>query len=155
LPNTGQGKFELRRIDFVGISLFIIAIVTLILFLLSLDESIRWWALIVTIISFIAFYKYEHIVKDPFINMATLKSNKTVSLVYLQFMIINLIYYCYFFGLPTFLQQKLEYSASYAGLIMLALAGFSVIIAPFAGSMIDRLGAKIPSIIGAVLLLIG
>lgn len=36
MPNTGQGKFEINRIDFIGIGLFIIAIMGLVLFLLSL-----------------------------------------------------------------------------------------------------------------------
>jgi len=38
---------------------------------------------------------------------------------------------------------------------MLALAGFSVVVAPIAGQMIDRLGSKIPLLTGALLLLLG
>lgn len=40
-------------------------------------------------------------------------------------------------------------------MIMLALAGFGVIVSPIAGGLIDRHGSKLPMMIGAVLLLIG
>src|SRR5699024_4095055 len=68
---------------------------------------------------------------------------------------INLVHYCFFFGFPTYLQQAQGYSEDHTGLIMLALAGFSVIVSPIAGQIIDRRGSKLPMVIGAVLLLIG
>ena len=155
LPNTGEGHFELRRIDFGGIAAFMIAIVGLILFLLSLEGKLNWWALAVFIVFGIGFYLLEIKRHDPFIDVAKLKKNRNVTMIYLQFMSINLVYYCYFFGFPTFLQQVKGYSPEHTGLIMLALAGFGVIIAPLAGRFIDRYGSKLPMIIGAVLLTIG
>ncbi|MCJ7840063.1 MFS transporter [Lederbergia sp. NSJ-179] len=155
LPNTGTGKFELRRIDFAGIGLFILTIIGLILFLLSLENTINWWALAIFLLGAISFYLYEKRQQEPFIDLASLKRNPTVSLIYLQFISINLVYYCYFFGFPTFLQQVHHYSEKHTGLIMLALAGFGVLVAPFAGRMIDHHGSKRPLIIGAVILFIG
>lgn len=155
LPNTGQGKFDLKRIDFVGIGLFTISIIGLILFLLSLDHTIRWWALIVFLVGIVGFYFYELTHQDPFIDMKALKKDHNVTFIYLQFMSINLIYYCYFFGFPTFLQQVRHYSELHTGLIMLALAGFGVIVAPLAGRIIDSYGSKLPMVMGASLLLIG
>lgn len=155
LPNTGQGKVELRRIDFIGIFLFILTIIGLILFLLSLENKIHWWALGIFILGTISFYQYEKRQEEPFIDLQSLKRNPTVSLIYLQFISINLVYYCYFFGFPTFLQQVHHYSERNTGLIMLALAGAGVIIAPFAGKMIDQHGSKRPLVIGAIILLIG
>ncbi|MFD1452937.1 MFS transporter [Oceanobacillus sojae] len=155
LPNTGQGKFEIKRINFIGIGLFITAIVGLILFLLSLDQNIRWWALLMFLAAGIVFYLYEIKQTEPFIDMKGLTKNHTVSLIYVQFMSINLIYYCYFFGFPTFLQQVRNYSEQHTGLIMLALAGFGVIVSPLAGRIIDKYGSKLPMVIGAALLLVG
>jgi EmrB/QacA subfamily drug resistance transporter len=155
LPNTGQGKFDVKRIDFVGIALFISAIVGLILFLLSLDQSIRWWALLLFLSAATGFYFYERKHVDPFIDVKGLTKNRNVSFIYLQFMSINLIYYCYFFGFPTYLQQVRHYSEQHTGVIMLSLAGFGVIVAPLAGRIIDRHGSKLPMVIGASLLLVG
>lgn len=118
--------------DFIGIGLFITAIVGIILFLLSLDQNVRWWALFMFIAAGTVFYLYEIKQAEPFIDMKGLTKNHTVSLIYVQFMSINLIYYCYFFGFPTFLQQVRNYSEQHTGLIMLALAGFGVIVSPLA-----------------------
>ncbi|MGY0693474.1 MFS transporter [Virgibacillus sp. FSP13] len=155
LPTKGQGKIDVKRIDFIGIILFIVSMIGLILFLLSLENNIHWSALVVFLISSVGFYFYEKKQEEPFIDLASLKRNTNVSFIYLQFTSINLIYYCYFFGFPTFLQQVRDYSEEHTGLIMLALAGFSVIVAPVAGRMIDRYGSKLPLVIGAFLLLIG
>mgnify|MGYP001029680201 CR=1 FL=1 len=155
LPKTDQVKIELGRIDFGGILLFIITMIGLILFLLSLESTIRWWALIVFIIAGIIFYKYENKRNEAFIDFDSLKKNSNVSFIYLQFISINLVFYCYFFGFPLFLQQVHHYSEKHTGLIMLALAGFGVIIAPIAGRLIDQYHSKLPLVIGALFLLVG
>jgi MFS family permease len=155
LPGTGKTKVDVGQIDFPGISFFTISIVGLILFLLSLEDGIRWWALIAFMVSAVCFYFYEIRQDNPFINLHSLKRNPNVSFIYLQFITINLVYYCYFFGFPTFLQQALGYNAKHTGLIMLALAGFGVLVAPIAGRLIDRYGSKLPLVMGAGTLLTG
>ena len=155
LPSHAMGKIDLKRIDFGGITLFIIAMVTLILFLLSLGETIRWWALPVTVLAFIGFYFFEKQRSEPFIDLGSLKRNVNLSFVYLQFICINLVFYCYFFGLPMFLQDVKGYSEGKTGLIMLAMAGCGVFIAPIAGRWIDKSGSKPPLIAGGVSILLG
>src|SRR5699024_5083336 len=105
LPNTGKAKLEIGRIDFIGISLFMVSIVGLILFLLSLENNINFVAMFIFLAGMFAFYFFEKRQQEPFIDLASLKSNSNVSFIYLQFISINLVYYCYFFGFPTFLQQ--------------------------------------------------
>lgn len=155
LPNQGQGKFEMKRIDFAGIALFIMSMVGLTLFLLSLNQNVRWWALLTFIATSAGFYFYEKKQIEPFIDIASLTKNPNVSLIYLQFMCINLVYYCYFYGFPILLLQVLHYGEKDAGLIMLSLAGFGVIVTPFVGRMIDRYGSKLPLVMGSSILTIG
>lgn len=155
LPGGEKGKVELKRIDFTGILLFIVTISALILFLLSLENKINYITLMICVIGFIVFYVLETRKKDPFIDVTSLRKNTNVTLVYIQFVLINLVYYCYFFGLPAFLQQELHYSVGTTGVIMLSLAGASVFTAPIAGRLIDRAGSKLPLVIGAIILLIG
>lgn len=156
LPKGKSGTFRLKKIDVIGIGLFIISIVGLILFLLSLDqEHIRWWALIMFLIVGSGFVFHETRHPEPFININRLIHSHNETIIYVQFVFINLVYYCYFFGFPTFLQQVKGYSEEHTGLIMLALAGLSVVSSPIAGRIIDKYGAKLPMIIGAFLLLIG
>ncbi|MBU8564907.1 MFS transporter [Virgibacillus pantothenticus] len=155
LPDTKE-NLALKQIDLIGIGLFIASITSLILFLLSFEEgNIRWWALFAFLITSGIFYKFEAQHRAPFMDVTSLKKNTKVTMVYEQFMSINLIYYCYFFGFPIFLQQALTYSETQTGIIMLALAGFGVIIAPLAGRMIDKLGSKLPAVVGIGLLVIG
>ncbi|WP_138417638.1 MFS transporter [Aquibacillus sediminis] len=155
LPNTGKNKIDLTRIDFGGISLFVVGVTTLILFLLSIVDQVKWWAIIVAILSFVCMYVYETRRRDPFIDLKALKNNKNVSFIYLHFMSINIIFYCYFFGLPTFLLQVREYSERTTGLIMLAMAGMGVFVTPFVGRWIDRSGAKLTLLTGAISLMVG
>lgn len=155
LPKASEVNVNLKRIDFIGISLFIISILGLILFLLSLTEDIRWWALLVFLVCSILFYFFEKGKTEPFIDVEALRKSKNVNLVYLLFMLINAVYYNYFFGIPTLLQQVRGYSEEHTGFIMLALAGFSVIATPLAGRLIDRKSSKPAAMIGAVFLLVG
>lgn len=155
LPKTDRVNADLKRIDFVGIVLFTVSILGLILFLLSLSEQIRWWALFLFIIGGIVFYQFEKRKREPFIDVQALRANKNVMLVYSLHMLINAVYYNYFFGLPTLLQQVRLYSEEHTGLIMLALAGFGVLVTPIAGRLIDHKGSKPALIIGAVFLIIG
>src|SRR5699024_5079148 len=85
--------FELKRIDFFGIFLFTISVLGLILFLLSLKSSIRWWALALFIIGGVCFYAFEQRKKDPFIDVNSLRLNKNINIVYGLFMLINFVYY--------------------------------------------------------------
>lgn len=155
LPKASKVNIDLKRIDVTGILLFTVSILGLILFLLSLTEQIRWSALFICVIAGILFFLIEKRKHEPFIDVEALQRNKNVNLIYLIFILINAVYYNYFFGLPTLLQQVRGYSEEHTGLIMLALAGFSVFITPFVGRLIDRKGSKLSMIIGATLLLVG
>lgn len=155
LPSQKHVKIELHRIDLFGIILFVTSIVGMILFLLSLENTINWVSLVVFIGGFFWFYWYESRKEEPFIDVKGLIKNRSATSIYVQFILINLVYYGYFYGFPTFLQQVQGYSERDTGLIMLALAGFGVITAPIAGKMIDHLGSKVPLITGAGLLFIG
>lgn len=155
LPKNEHMQANLKRLDFIGIIYFVISIIGLILFLLSLEQNINWIALIFFIVAGGLFYTYEQKLDDPFINVSHLKTNKNITLVYGQYILVNLVYYNFFFGLPSFLQQVRGYSEEQTGLIMLTLAGFGVLVTPLAGRIIDKQGSKLPLVIGAFCLLLG
>src|SRR5699024_12426323 len=114
-------SFVLYLIFFFLIFLFSISILCLILFFLSLKSSICCCALALFIIGGVCFYAFGQRKNDPFIDVNSLRLNKNINIVYGLFMLINFVYYNYFFGLPTLLQQVRGYSESNTGLIMLAL----------------------------------
>jgi predicted MFS family arabinose efflux permease len=155
LPSDKSAKWEWNRIDWGGILFFTTGIVFTILFLLSIENHIKWWALGAAAVSFGLLYRIEKSRKEPLINLEMLKKNKNIGFIYLQFICINLIFYSIFFGIPTFLQQARHYNEQETGLIMLTLAGFGVFIAPIAGQWIDRSGSKPALLAGAITVMTG
>lgn len=155
LPKDGKIIINLKRIDFIGMLLFVASVVFLLVFLLSLGGTIKWLPLVIGLIGTGVFIYYERKKAEPFIDPVMLKKNKNASFVYLHFILINIIFYSVFFGIPSFLQQVRHYTDQQTGLIMLAIAGFGVFITPIAGRWIDRQGSKPAVLTGAISILAG
>src|SRR5699024_9015999 len=119
LPKASGFTFELKRIDFFGIFLFTISVLGLILFLLSLSSTILWLAVIIFSVGGILVYNFEERKKDAFIDVNSLRLNKNIHLVFGLFMLINFVYYSYFFGVTTLLLLDRGYSESNNGFIKL------------------------------------
>jgi MFS family permease len=94
--------------------------------------------LVVCAVIFAVFVRYETRRPDPFIDVRALGRNANVSLVYVQFTLVNVLFYSLFFGMPQYLQHALGYGADATGIMMLSIAGFGVLVSPFAGRWIDR-----------------
>jgi MFS family permease len=150
---TEQGK---SVPDAGGIILFACTIITLLFFLLSLETQVNWWVLLLSAVSAVLFYGYESRRDDPFVDVKSLRRNVNVSLVYIQFVLVNVLFYSLFFGVPTYLQKVQHYEADLTGVVMLSIAGFGVIVSPFAGRWIDRThSSKAVLLVGAVTAIAG
>ncbi len=75
--------------DVVGVLLFSISIIGLMLFLLSLNTDINWWLLALCMFSTVTFCLFEARKKNPFIDVQSLQANKSASLVYIRFILVN------------------------------------------------------------------
>ncbi len=147
---------ELReKMDLVGILFFTIGIVGILLFLLSFKTTLNVGAGIIGVISILLFVRHELKTKMPFIDIRIFRSNRKLSLVYLQYIVINLIYYCLFFGLPGYFQDGLQLSVSFSGALMLFVSGTGIITAPLIGRWIDRAGVNPPILTGNLLIVVG
>jgi predicted MFS family arabinose efflux permease len=125
------------------------------IFLLTLQDGFNFLFFGLSVALGIGFYQYQARKSQPFINVHFLKKNKDVSLIYLQFILVNAIFYSVMFGIPSYLQQVRHFDSKTVGLVMLSVAGLGVFIAPLAGRWIDRVGSRIPLIVGTVSLLSG
>ena len=147
---------ELReKMDLVGILFFTIGIVGILLFLLSFKTTLNVGAGIIGVISILLFVRHNLKTKMPFIDIRIFRSNRKLSLVYLQYIVINLIYYCLFFGLPGYFQDGLQLSVSFSGALMLFVSGTGIITAPLIGRWIDRAGVNPPILTGNLLIVVG
>jgi predicted MFS family arabinose efflux permease len=75
--------------------------------------------------------------------------------VFLQFAATTFIFYSFFFGLPIWLEQVAGYDQRTAGLLILPLTGIAVLVTPVASRMIQRIGTRVPLIIGSTFMLVG
>ena len=145
----------IQKMDLLGIVLFSVGVVGLLLFLLSLKATVNYVAGIVGVISLLLFAWHELKTRIPFIDIRLFRSNRKLSLVFLQYIVLNFIYYSLFFGLPSYFQDGLHLSVGYSGLLMLLVTGMGIITAPLIGRWIDKSGVNIPILTGNMLIVIG
>ncbi|WP_062306371.1 MFS transporter [Alicyclobacillus sendaiensis] len=160
LPNPRREERQrvrevLREIDLPGIALFILAIVTSLVFLLSLTGRAAFWAAATGAVAFAAFGWREHVAPSPFLSLRFFKRYKSLTWVLIQFTTVNIIFYSIFFGMPTYLQEVRGFDSQETGLIMLAVAGFSLITAPITGRWVAASGSRPPLILAALFMTAG
>ncbi|MCC0646996.1 MFS transporter [Clostridioides sp. ZZV15-6598] len=147
-------KNVLSRLDIAGIALFSIAMIFILLFLLSAKESFNLEQFVLGLILMCIFIWHELRTRLPFIDIKLFLSNPKLSKVYLQFIILNFFNYILFFGLPSYFQDALHYSAKSTGLFMLFMSGIGIFISPLTGKWIDKSGTRVPLIMSSIFMLI-
>lgn len=148
-------KELIQKMDPIGIILFSVGVVGALMFLLSLRVTVNYWAGIIGGIFLILFISHETKTKMPFIDIRLFRTNPKLSLVLLQYIVLNFIYYGLFFGLPSYFQDGLHLNVAYSGLLMLLVTGMGIITAPLVGRWIDKSGVHIPIFTGNMLIVIG
>jgi DHA2 family multidrug resistance protein len=151
---------SIRDFDFLG---FISMAVFLTSLLLALSEGNAAWntggwtsnfiliCFAVSLIGFIIFIFVELNVKHPFVELK-LFSDFNFGVTNLIFFIFGLSLFGSTFLLPLYLQNALGYTAYQAGLVFLPVGILQGIITPISGMMSDKLDARVPAIIGIILL---
>ncbi len=145
----------IQKMDLLGILLFAGGIVGILLFLLSFKGTTNYTAGIIGVISLLLFGRHELKTKLPFIDIRLFRSNQKLSLVFLQYIVVNFIYYSLFFGLPSYFQTGLHLSVGYSGFLMLFVSGMGIITAPLIGRWIDKSGVDKPILMGNLLIVFG
>jgi len=150
--------FEL--IDASGVLLFTVGLVALLVGLLSAKSSgqISFNNVIVGLIGFVglgAFVRHELKAKVPFIPLRTFAKYPAMTWINVEFMIVNLLFYSLFFGLPSYLQIVRHVSEFHTGMLMLSLGLCSLIASPIAGRWIDKSGPRPALLISGMLMTFG
>jgi MFS family permease len=148
-------KSFFSHFDFLGIAFFSAGVVFLLWFLLSFEGKIHYLSGVVGVVFLLLFIWRELKIREPFIDIRIFVKHPQLSWVYIQFIFLNIFFYCLFFGLPTYFQDKMNLSTETTGLLMLFMSGFSILISPITGKWIDKSGVQLPIIIGAFLSIIG
>jgi len=150
----------LGLIDAPGILLFTVGLVTLLVGLLSAKSSghVSLWTIMVGLIGLMAlgaFVRYELKTTSPFIPLRTFAQYPAMTWVNVQFMLVNLLFYALFFGLPSYLQMVRHVSEFHTGILMLTLGLSSLVASPIAGRWIDKSGPRPALLVSALLMTLG
>ncbi|WP_426448439.1 MFS transporter [Paenibacillus sp. S-38] len=154
-PRDPQTTGRASDMDWRGVGLFSAAIFMWLLFFLSIAEGPSLWMLAAGIGLSFGFYRYELVQSKPFIDVAFLRNNVNVTLIYVQFILTNIAFYSIMFGIPSYLQRVQHMDPQQTGLVMLSIAGFSVLVTPMVSRWIDRKGSKPSLIAGTISVIAG
>ncbi|WP_085993217.1 MFS transporter [Oceanobacillus senegalensis] len=155
IPNDYKKKDTVFHLDVVGVVLFGSFISCWMIFFLSLEERFYVGILLLSILLTILFYLYESKGKAPFINVNFLINNANISLTYIQYILATLVFFALLLTMPIYLQKVLQINSQLAGLMMLSISFFSMIMTPLTTRWIEKIGYRLPLIIGAFIGLIG
>jgi EmrB/QacA subfamily drug resistance transporter len=147
----------LELIDATGILLFAVGLVALLVGLLSAKSSghVSWWHIMVGGIGLVtlgAFVRHELKTTSPFIPLRTFAKYPAMTWVNIEFMLVNVLFYSLFFGLPSYLQMVRHVSEFHTGILMLSLGLCSLVVSPIAGGWIDQSGPR-PALFASAMLM--
>lgn len=144
---------SLASLDLPGAALFALALVTLLDFLLSFERGPNLLLLPVSVAAGLLLVVRELRVREPFIDLRMLATNRVLVNVYLQFALVTLVFYSFFFALPIWLEQVRGISAQEVGLIVLPITGMSILVTPVGARLAARRGPRPTLVIGSAALL--
>ena len=144
--------------DIVGSLLIFLAVIALIISL-EMGGRLGWTSPLIlagflsSIILIFLFYKWELNYAHPLFNMCLLKQ-KYLNLSIAAGFMTSFVLTGTIFLLPFYLELIMNYSTDIAGLIILVPTLLIVFVGPLSGRISDKMGSKIPSLVGAICLAI-
>ena len=143
------------KLDGIGILLFSSFITFWMVFLLGLEQGVQFGTLLLAIVLSVAFYQYEKRKEEPFINVNFFRKNLNVALIFVQYILSTVIFFAVLLTFPTFIQNVLGASSQMAGIVMLSLSIFAMIMTPISTRWMERAGFRFPLLVSAFLGAIG
>lgn len=145
-------------IDVPGSLLFAVFIITLFAGLLlgqqlGYGDSLIITALIVAVISFIAFIWTELRRQEPLLQLSLFK-NPLFSLSILCGFLVFAANFCFNIIAPFYAQNMLNLTPFYAGFLLMLLPICMVVVAPISGALSDKIGSEILTFAGLVVMVI-
>lgn len=163
-PSSDKFNTSFRKwfdlIDASGILLFTAGLVALLVGLLSVKSSgqVSYGHVIVGLIGLVllaVFVRHELKATSPFIPLRTFAKYPAMTWINIEFILVNLLFYSLFFGLPSYLQMVRHVSEFHTGILMLSLGLCSLVASPIAGRWIDKSGPRPALIVSGVLMTFG
>lgn len=163
-PSSFAHNMSFRKwlvfIDAFGILLFTLGLVPLLVGLLAIKSSgqisfIHVMIALIGLALLAAFVRHELKTTSPFIPLRTFAKYPAITWINIEFMLVNVLFYALFFGIPSYLQTVRHVSELHTGILMLALGLCSLVASPLAGRWIDQSGPRPALLAAAILMTLG
>lgn len=141
--------------DYIGIALFSLSMICWMFFLLELENDAPFGVLVLAVIVTVLFYLYEKGREEPFIDVNFFRKNLNVTLIFVQYILSTVIFFAVLLSFPTYLQSVSGTSSRAAGIVMLSLSIFAMVMTPIATRWMERSGFRIPLVFSVIVGLIG
>ncbi|MNS86195.1 Multidrug resistance protein 3 [compost metagenome] len=150
---------EHLKLDIVGAILFIFAIVP---FVLGLDQGLSLGymnplilgSFMLSFVSFVIFIVFEKKKKEPLLELSIFK-NKLFSLSIFCAFVTFVALSCNNIIFPFYVQDVMNYSPLYAGLILMVNPLILMLVSPISGTLSDKIGSEVLTFIGLILVSVG
>lgn len=152
-------RSENERFDIPGALVFMLGLISLLLGLnqgpvMGWDSPLVLASLLLAVVLLAFFIRIELRVPSPMLDLSLFK-RRVFSLSVVSAILNYLCVYIILFLLPFYLINGRELAPSHAGLILSAQPVIMAIVAPISGYLSDRLGARLPGVIGMTSLAVG
>jgi MFS family permease len=145
----------LNLVDGLGILLFCVGMVGILIAALSSESVSHYVSGVTGLIAMGLFVWRELRTSTPFIPLRSFGKYPTMTWVHFQFVLVNILYYSLFFGLPTYLQEERHLNVLDTGFLMLSLGLCSLAASPIAGRWIEKSGSRPALLLSGVLMVLG
>ena len=148
-----------ERFDFVGASLFTAGLVSL---MIALNQGHAWgWSAPATValltaaaLLLVGFVRVEQRRPSPMLDLSLFRS-RVFSAATLSALLNYACVYAVLFVLPFLLIQGRGLDVQHAGIVLTAQPIVMAVVAPFSGTLSDRIGSRVPATLGMLLLAAG
>lgn len=152
--DSKEEKKNLSSLDFTGIVLFAITLISALLFLMNPGTS-NIYLLIISIIIGVIFAIFELKIKNPFIDVRLLSGNKPMLLTYTRSVITATISYSMLYGYSQWLEKGRGLSPTHAGLLLLPMFLTAILVSRMTGkSPAIRLKLIVGSVVQSIALIL-
>lgn len=146
---------ERRRIDFPGFAAFLLAILSIVLYL-GLGQMYGWlstiYLLIFGLAMLAAFILYERGREEPILNLSLFTKNRTFSAANFTAFLNYISTFAIVFVFSIYFSVIAHMSPSQAGLVLTVEPALMVIFSPISGRMADRFGSRILASFGMLVI---
>jgi MFS family permease len=150
LPKSDKDKKE--KLDAIGASLFALCIVALFASLIigedyGYSSPVIFTGFIISIISFVLFIRFEKRTEYPLLQLSIFHNglfSLSIFCGFISFLAINFSMIIQ----PFYLQNVLNYSPAYTGIIMVVYPLVLSVVAPISGNLSDKIGSELLTFMG-------